>query len=144
MDEKTRRKRSYAAGYLLSLAGKPLPLTASQPGKEPVSYLYNGVRLPKLPEWDREMYPYAVILDTGWLKKLWFGAEVYYSGSAVGVRGGYIDYYCTSDMSGWNESTGGTEVLIAVGTNVDWTNFDVLGENGEVVLEASNPIPVYE
>lgn len=29
----------------------------------PVAYLYNGVRLPKLPEWDREMYPYAYISD---------------------------------------------------------------------------------
>lgn len=48
MDEKARRKRSYAAGYLLSLAGKPLPLTASKPGSEPVAYLYNGVRLPDI------------------------------------------------------------------------------------------------
>ena len=29
--------------------------------KTPDGYSYNGVQLPKLPEWDKEMYPYAVI-----------------------------------------------------------------------------------
>lgn len=30
-------------------------------GGEPVAYLYNGVRLPPLPNWDKSKYPYAVL-----------------------------------------------------------------------------------
>lgn len=50
-------RRSYLAGMGPGLMGKALPF----PIRRPVAYLYNGVRLPKLPEWNREMYPYAVI-----------------------------------------------------------------------------------
>lgn len=47
--------KSWLTGFVLGLSGKPLPLCKRQP----VAYLYNGIRLPALPEWDREMYPYA-------------------------------------------------------------------------------------
>ena len=30
----------------------------------PIAYLYNGVQLPALPEWDKETYPYAYICHT--------------------------------------------------------------------------------
>lgn len=30
-----------------------------------MNYLYNGVKLPALPEWDKETYPYAVIRTAG-------------------------------------------------------------------------------
>lgn len=59
-EKKTFCLRSWLTGFALGLAGKPLPLIPVSK-KEPIAYLYNGVRLPKLPEWDREMYPYAVI-----------------------------------------------------------------------------------
>lgn len=49
--------RSCAMGLILSLFSSPLP----EVQKEPVAYLYNGVILPALPEWDRETYPYLVI-----------------------------------------------------------------------------------
>ena len=46
-------------------------LAAMRGKRKPVAYLYNGVWLPKLPEWDKEQYPYAWIeylgLNTGWL-----------------------------------------------------------------------------
>lgn len=49
---------SFLKGLALGLAGKPLEFAKV---KEPVAYLYNGVRLPKLPEWDKTAYPYAAI-----------------------------------------------------------------------------------
>lgn len=53
----TEKMRSCVMGLLLGQFSSPLPMAQ----KEPVAYLYNGVRLPKLPEWDREKYPYAYI-----------------------------------------------------------------------------------
>lgn len=43
-------KKSWLTGFALGLCGKALPVAGS--GKEPVAYLYNGVRLPKLPDAD--------------------------------------------------------------------------------------------
>ena len=42
------KMRSSVMGLILSLFSSPLP----EVQKEPVAYLYNGVRLPALPEWD--------------------------------------------------------------------------------------------
>lgn len=58
MSEAARRRRySTALGYLTALCG-PVVLF---PEKQPTAYSYNGVVLPKLPEWDKTVYPYAVI-----------------------------------------------------------------------------------
>lgn len=51
--------KSWLYGFCLGICGKPLPLAAK---KTPTAYSYNGVVLPKLPEWDREKYPYAVVV----------------------------------------------------------------------------------
>lgn len=144
MDEKARRKRSYAAGYLLNLAGKPLPLSTK---REPVAYLYNGVRLPKLPEWDREMYPYASITRSG--EKYFFRAYgeplmtkedspylEFEDGEAI-----VVIYELQDDLwffHGESSSTGGMRQPLV------WTGFDVLNEDGSVYFAASDPNPVYE
>ena len=52
-------KRSFLKGLALGLAGKPLEFA---PGKEPVAYLYNGLKLQELPESD---LPYAYITKAG-------------------------------------------------------------------------------
>jgi hypothetical protein len=58
----TEKMKSFVKGILLGLCGHPLPQGEPTPPQgEPVAYLYNGVRLPKLPEWDKTAYPYAVI-----------------------------------------------------------------------------------
>lgn len=62
MSDSERRKRDFAAGYLMGLAGMPLASTPEAASSDPL-YLYGGVALPPLPsEWDRETYPYAVIV----------------------------------------------------------------------------------
>lgn len=53
----TKKMKGFLVGLLMGLVGRAqLPQ-----GKEPVAYLYNGARLPKLPEWDKEAYPYAAV-----------------------------------------------------------------------------------
>ena len=42
----TEKMRSSVMGLILGQFSSPLPMAQ----KEPVAYLYNGVRLPKLPE----------------------------------------------------------------------------------------------
>lgn len=55
-----RRRYSYTLGYLMGLCAPPLKL----PDKQPTAYSYNGVVLPKLPEWDKTVYPYAVMTES--------------------------------------------------------------------------------
>ncbi|MBR5862186.1 MAG: hypothetical protein IKZ08_02550 [Bacteroidales bacterium] len=51
--------KSWLIGLIVGLVEKPMLLNAVK--KEPIAYLYNGVQLPKLPEWDKEQYPYAAV-----------------------------------------------------------------------------------
>ena len=52
-----------ALGLSAYFLGRRIAGQRKKQDREPVAYLYNGVRLPKLPEWDRKTYPYAVISD---------------------------------------------------------------------------------
>ena len=106
-----------------------------------VGYSYNGVILPALPEWDREEYPYA-FMHKAMRYQLWVGKEITYNGSDIGIAGAYL--HCFSKTDGWNELPGGTDVMVCDISKVEWANFDVLDENGAVVLNKSDPIPVYE
>lgn len=124
--------------------------------KEPVAYLYNGVKLPPLPEWDKTKYPYAYIaLHTGrqYARLVCMSVEpvTTSSGSSeytgANPRGEDIEYLVAevrvTDASWW-------ELTRLTGTpNCDlerllWTNYDVLRTDGTVYLFASDPIPVYE
>lgn len=42
-------------------AGRAIAVRLAGLKAEPQWYLYNGVRLPKLPEWDKTKYPYAMM-----------------------------------------------------------------------------------
>ena len=70
--------KSFANGFLCGLMGKGV----LRGNKEPVAYLYNGVRLPKLPEWDRESYPYAYLSS--------------HNSTSSGGNGDYL-LFCTSE-----------------------------------------------
>lgn len=98
----TRNMRSCVMGLILGQFSSPLPAVQ----REPVAYLYNGVRLPKLPEWNREKHPYALLIDWGGIAGLdyllifskdpYYKVETYsdgeysynsYSPCGVGVQG---------------------------------------------------------
>lgn len=111
---------------------------------EPIAYLYNGVQLPKLPEWDREAYPYAVIGNH------WTGLSLQLHVSQTSIyneSGGYV--YVDTPRQGWQYKNG-----IWEGMSLDpvdsmplldaiWTNTDIHNEDGTLYLAASEPVPVY-
>lgn len=114
--------------------------------KQPVAYLYNGVRLPKLPEWDKAKYPYAFIETTFGFYYLRVLANpltpdgnsfrMTPPGLVAGAKIDIADY----ELIGWDEWSEVTEIT----RDPLWSNFDVLNEDGTVYLAASEPVPVYE
>lgn len=132
--------------------------------------LYNGAVLPKLPEWDKETYPYAIlktqwniddgsfklaylflytneanyhVTDNGWV---YFGSTPYKIHHVVGS-----DSYIEGSTDAWSD---GNEYDKDGSTRVEewnvrdiymeyltWANFKV-EYDGTVYLEASDPIPV--
>lgn len=117
------------------------------------TYLYNGVELPALPEWDKEAYPYAFIgYDVGDDEAYWFIA-ISDRPSVFTYRGkdyfGFLEssnyrVYCTSEtpFSVWgnlNDTVGRFNMLL---TKLVWCDFDALREDGTIYLAASDPVPV--
>lgn len=125
------------------------------------NYLYNGVELPALPQWDRKTYPYGTLyysvskqrygfyatsvpgvyqtpLDTsitGYKNVVQFGS----SASEPKIRGSLTD--------GVWEYEDGSGLYIAIDKNngtvlaeVVWSNYDILNRNGAVYLAGSYPI----
>ena len=57
------------------------------------NYVYNGTELPKLPEWDKSTYPYAVIVKQGYLTK-------YYKLRCYATVSYYTDVDCKRKFGG--------------------------------------------
>ncbi len=127
------------------------------------NYLYNGIELPKLPEWDKTAYPYAVIVKQGYYidyyKLRCYSSETYYTDPEDGKRklGGdgvfAIEYRvkATEATTSMWEYVGEVDTATVVGehgVSIDnsgvllWANFDVMNENGSIYLAASGPVPV--
>ena len=132
------------------LVGRRIAGQRGKKQKEPIAYLYNGVRLPKLPEWDRERYPFAA-LNFIYSGENLLGAFLYCLpsveyGTANGERtvnlSGALRCRISSGDSQWGavESTSGSVLITAL----DWADFDILNVDGTVYLAASQPIPVYD
>ena len=152
-------RKSWLTGFILGLAGKPLSLGG---GKEPVAYLYNGVRLPPLPEWDNETYPYAVIArdlypDGGALNVLYVHSTPFvtsdltekYGYVSVQVEDGgqYMYWDCRSpDDAGWLGARIpiGSDAWEARITRIIWANTTIYNPDDSVYIDASEPVPVYE
>ena len=118
--------------------------------KLPIAYSYNGVVLPKLPEWDRVKYPYAFIAGDsaeGYiLRFLSVLPAVVPPGVSAGWSDASIMYYKTSGTSGdgWifdSASDGSTGRTFMSG--VIWSNADI--KYGDTIqMAGSDPVPVYE
>ena len=117
-------------------------------GAEPIAYSYNGVILPALPEWDREAYITEHKIFSKTIYRVHLTSDPYYAIAsdgeyAIGYRKGDMRY--TAEESTWTyEKTYDQDGVWASLTSVIWANFDVKDESGAVVLDKSNPIPVYE
>lgn len=119
--------------------------------KKIVGYLYNGVQLPALPEWDRVTYPYAVIKDGyfGIGELLLVFKSIQYNDDDSSNRllsliaGDYKKFTAKSDGTAWYEGDA-TEDLNAAISRLIWSNFDILNNDNSVYLAESNPVPIYE
>ncbi len=127
---------SWLAGFAIGLCGKPLPIIK----KTPIGYSYNGVVLPELPEWDKETYPYAYILNedinvNGYVLVLCKTTKT----TTTDWRMNFIwaSAYKVVDNA-WQSISG------AFGGVVVWSNTDVYASDNTLYLSASDPIPVYE
>lgn len=114
--------------------------------KEPVAYLYNGVRLPKLPKTD---YPYEMLVQNtqnGGCVLLCMANPAKRVDSNLYPIVIYAPYIaCNATADGYGEFTNyDADGNIAVLYKPIWANFDVLNADGTVYLAASEPVPVYE
>lgn len=147
--------KSWLIGFALGLAGKPLPFAKNEPVDEPIAYLYNGVQLIPLPQWDKAAYPYAVI-DKAVLNsyRLHLFAHLPHAENA---ENGYTHYgpmdgstYIYKGVarewseSGWSMNAAYEDIDGISTSRVLWTNFDLLYTDGKVCCAKSDPIPVYE
>jgi hypothetical protein len=145
----TDKMKSFVKGILLGLFGHPLPQ-----GKEPVAYLYNGVRLPKLPEWDETAYPYAVICYMTAYEAIYdypiylakvSNTEFWSYDGEIGVQG---DLYCVTDENGawgeWQEGGAHTSDLLWANHDVHYAGAPEEEMGRTLFLEETNPVPVGE
>ena len=120
------------------------------------NYLYNGIELPQLPEWDTEIYPYAFITLMCYAQKYLltvstrpgylFGKESLYNGMCM-TSGRFFQYTYDVDTDSWALTRGddgkyGFE-LHNENRSLTWCNENVVTEDsGEIYFAASDPIPV--
>ena len=162
----TETMRSCVKGLILSLFGSPLPAAAS---REPVAYLYNGVRLPDVGgAWDS-------LIESVSAFELSYGLFVYDPGKNLGVRfiatscpwrfdgtnvysaesgetwtnWAELKYMSFEDENGFNWWRGSSgywdDALHLKPDDVFWTSHDILyADSTEVYFAATEPIPVYE
>lgn len=105
------------------------------------NYIYNGIKLPALPEWDKETYPYAVIgrVTTNYLLRV--AKSACYRTSAVYIPGPIMQWTCKDGVwSGPSELTASRYTFISSRTY--WSNHNIFSADGTLYLAASEPIPV--
>jgi hypothetical protein len=143
----TEEMRSRLLGMILGRVSR-----GQFPQREPVAFLYNGVRLPGLPVVDGLPNVYfakrTIMGITGYCA--YFTSEPYYAFAStgeycIGRRIGDCYYIVKEGDTEWAyQSTWENEGVIEPVATVFWANFDIFNEDGSVALAASNPVPVYE
>ena len=139
------------AAYLL---GRRIAGQRRKQDRVPVAYLYNGVRLPGLPEVPKEYSFVFMWSGTGYYEVCFATVEsVVYSASNLSIfpaetGGTYLEYIC-KDSGIWEETRySGNEYtgyLASVAQKMIWTNFNLKYKGTDTVFfTASNPVPVYE
>ena len=151
--------KSFMKGLAAGLVSKGRLPKGEQ--KEPVAYLYNGVRLPKLPVVDGFTYAYIA-------RRTSTDSYILYSSSVQGVMkttlglyqsiavyfGNDCAYEYTVENNAWvtDDVTPKADQIVIYTSlgglgncaEVLWSNVDILNDDGSVYHEASDPVPVYE
>ena len=144
----------YKDGKLWQKARDPIPLASN----EPATAVYNGVKLPLLPEWDKEAYPYAA-LEMSFNandEQVWTGHACQYPIKCQGkyLYAGGSKMFCEcwpnsaeNNKRAWSEWRNQPFLSIAA-EKLKWSNHDINYTEeygGGLFRSASNdPIPVYE
>ena len=138
-----------SGGSVWLAASTPVPVGANGDGMA----LYNGVMLPKLPDWDKVKYPHALITEQhGITTLLCTSVElIYYEEDGMGaVTNLACSYYSYIIQDGeWiygNSYDSAPEMSWAL-EYVPWSNYDIFqvdasGITDTVYLSASDPIPL--
>lgn len=148
---------SWRAGFELGLAGFSFPY--SKPRK-PTAYLYNGIRLPALPEWDRGVYPYANIYESDSFGYCVAVISAPYTAVGDSLYILPVEEYPTYSQVVYYLNNGAWTVMrfgngttnnglegniISSLSNKVWTNYNILNhEDGSVAFATSDPVPVYD
>lgn len=112
-------------------------------------YSYNGVELAKLPDYDTDVYPYACVNESALVAgvyMLYLCSEPFYYSAAEGnvrtVAGASLSTSkLTSGSGAWGEISNADRVAGTTGFTPLWCNVDILDEEGNVYLAASEPVP---
>ena len=139
---------------------KPVPTTESA-----TMYSYNGIVLPALPEWDKEQYPYALILGRASLAYCIVSTVPLYRNKRMeGTVMETTDVKAKQDGSSiistyditnadypdswqpWGAETAfqADKTVKSSTYDVRWANYDVYNKDNTIYLSASEPIPVLE
>lgn len=112
--------------------------------------LYNGIKLPSLPEWDKTAYPYALMATWGLAIGLVLYADRPTHGtnpdneSQTGIfcNCAYKLYLYSDGDDGWifDSETSGATAIVDNQLPVIWTNTDIIQEDSNVYFAASDPI----
>lgn len=137
-------------------------------GNNPTLYSYNGNVFPKLPDWDKESYPYAMIYPfrkgnppTQRIARL-FVSDITVEMLPGDVNRAYalgdgvllcyecsVDYYTNELLEDWHREESYDEIATTnkavLSFTPIWSNYDILNKtDGSIFLSASEPIPVYD
>ena len=114
---------------------------------EPETMLYNGVELPKLPEWDKDIYLYAWIKvpDAGKTRLFVSSCKIYVDGNFFRTEQNCVVSKYTLVDGVWELVSSNVDYVLgsnieSVNNNVIWANFDILNTNGSIYLAASTPV----
>ena len=154
---------AYDHAVTFDSSGRPIRIDGivitwgGEPGKEPVAYLYNGTRLPKLPEWDKTAYPYAVLrcfLTSSYYLDCYSQKPEFYISDLSGQEildyenQEWTQYRFYDTLADWEHNwTGTSDSQVVLTTNtIIWTNFDIKNKDNEGVYfpKSPDPVPVYE
>lgn len=109
--------------------------------------LYNGVKLPTLPEWDKTTYPYAIVAKSDKYFLYLSEAKNYANGSSGCIgAGAYVcfTYDIGSTASAWTAAGSGTlESDAGWAVAPFWSNQEIINQaDSSVFLAATSSIPL--
>lgn len=108
-------------------------------------YKYNGIRLPKLPEYNTEAYPYALIQrtknDMGYTVYLRYSNQPFFLNTNTVTNTDGAEHFMrtlSDDKTAWGDETvSDVATLTLPSDTVVWCNVDIMDNLGELFLAAS-------